>query len=107
MRSEWLWLLAGMTLVTYVPRALPLLALHRRTLPEPLRRWLSFVPVAILSALLAPSLAVVNGRLDLSSHNLYLLAAAPTFAVAFFARRNLFLVALVGMVSLVLLRRLL
>ncbi|MGE5508423.1 MAG: AzlD domain-containing protein [Chitinophagales bacterium] len=105
MRSEWFWLLLGMALVTYGPRALPLLALHRRTLPAPLRRWLSFVPVAILAALLAPSLAVVNGRLDLSYHNLYLLAAIPTFAAALLDRRNLFLVALVGMVSLVLLRR--
>lgn len=104
MRSEWLLLIAGMTLVTYVPRLFPMLFLHRRELPEPLLRWLSFIPVAILAALLAPSLAVTNGKLDLSIRNLYLLAALPTVAVAAFHRKNLFLVALTGMASLVLLR---
>ncbi len=106
MRSEWLALIAGMALVTFGPRVFPLLFLHRRTLPEPVLRWLSFIPVAILAALLAPSLVVVGGRFELSWRNLYLLAAAPTFLVAAFHRRNLFLTALVGMVSLVLLRRL-
>lgn len=106
MRSEWILLIAGMTLVTWGPRVFPLLFLHRRAIPEPLLRWLSFIPVAILAALLAPSLAVVDGRLDLSPRNLYLLAAIPTVLVALSNRRNLFLTALVGMVSLVLLRRL-
>ncbi|HHW15038.1 MAG TPA: AzlD domain-containing protein, partial [Firmicutes bacterium] len=82
------------------------LFLHGRTLPEPVLRWLSFIPVAILAALLAPSLAVVDGRLDLSRHNLYLLAAVPTFLVALVRRKSLFLVALAGMASLVLLRHL-
>jgi branched-subunit amino acid transport protein len=105
-RTEWLFLIAGMTLVTFAPRVFPLLFLHRKEIPEPLLRWLSFIPVAILAALLAPSLAVANGRLDLTRHNLFLLAAVPTVAVAALNRRNLFLTALVGMVSLVLLRRL-
>ncbi|MGE5553470.1 MAG: AzlD domain-containing protein [Betaproteobacteria bacterium] len=106
MRSEWLILIAGMALVTYGPRVAPLLFLHQRKLPEPVLRWLSFIPVAILAALLAPSLVVMNGRLALSRENLYLLAALPTFLVAFFHRRSLFLTALVGMASLVVLRRL-
>lgn len=104
MRSEWLLLIAGMTLVTYLPRVFPMLFLHGRELPEPVLRWLSFIPVAILAALLAPSLAAAEGKLDLSLNNLYLLAAVPTVAVAAFHRKNLFLVALTGMVSLVLLR---
>jgi branched-subunit amino acid transport protein len=106
-RSEWLILIAGMTAVTFGPRVFPLLFLHRRTIPDSVQRWLSFIPVAILAALLAPSLAVVEGRLDLSRHNLYLLAAVPTLLVAAGNRRNLFLTALAGMASLVLLRHLL
>lgn len=105
MRSEWALLIAGMTLVTFGPRVFPLLFLHRRTLPELVLRWLSFIPVAILAALLAPSLASPEGRLDLTGGNLHLLAAVPTAVVAALSRRNLFLSALVGMASLVLLRR--
>lgn len=105
MRSEWILLIAGMTLVTFGPRVFPLLFLHQRTLPEPILRWLSFIPVAILAALLAPSLVVVDGRPDFSAGNLYLLAAVPTAVVAAFNRRSLFLTALTGMVALVLLRR--
>jgi branched-subunit amino acid transport protein len=62
----------GMALVTYVPRALPALALSSRTLHPAVRRFLSFVPVAVLSALLLPSLVVTDARLDFSMGNVFL-----------------------------------
>jgi branched-subunit amino acid transport protein len=107
MRAEWIWLVIGMTAVTYIPRALPLIALHRREIPEPLLRFLGFVPVAILAALLAPSVLLSDGRMDVSPHNLFLLAALPTLVVGYFRRKSMFLTVLVGMGSLVLLRTLL
>ena len=71
----------GMMAVTYVPRALPLLALAQRTLPEAVIRWLGFIPVAVLSAMLLPSLIVTDKGLDFSSENIFLWAAIPTFLV--------------------------
>jgi branched-subunit amino acid transport protein len=71
----------GMMAVTYVPRALPLLALAQRTLPESVVRWLGFIPVAVLSAMLLPSLVVTEKGLDFSADNIFLWAAIPTFAV--------------------------
>lgn len=68
-------------LVTYLPRALPLVALARRTLPAQLVRWLGFIPVAVLAAMLAPSLVIADGHLDFSWHNIFLWAAIPTFFV--------------------------
>lgn len=62
----------GMALVTYVPRALPALALSSRTLHPAVQRFLSFVPVAVLSALLLPSLVVTKGNLDFSGENVFL-----------------------------------
>jgi len=53
---DYLLLFAAMGLVTYLPRCLPLIHLAHRRLPKGLVDWLSFVPAAILSALLAPSL---------------------------------------------------
>lgn len=73
--------LLGMMAVTYIPRALPVMALARRSLPGPVIRWLGFIPAAVLAAMLAPSLLAGNGSLDLSLDNIFLLAAVPTFLV--------------------------
>ena len=50
--SDYLFLFSGMSFVTYLPRALPLLYLAHKQLPQWLIDWLSLIPVAILSALL-------------------------------------------------------
>ena len=73
--------LLGMMAVTYLPRALPMLALARRSLPEAVIRWLGFIPVAVLSAMLLPSLIVTEKGLDFSAQNIFLWAAIPTFLV--------------------------
>ncbi|NCD25019.1 MAG: AzlD domain-containing protein [Deltaproteobacteria bacterium] len=73
--------IVGMMAVTYVPRALPVLALARRSLPEAVIRWLGFIPVAVLSAMLVPSLVATKEGLDFSTDNIFLWAALPTFLV--------------------------
>jgi branched-subunit amino acid transport protein len=80
--QDMLLCLAGMSLVTALPRILPLTLLAGRALPPAFARCLSFVPVAVLSALLAPELLARNGAISLGPDNLFLLAAAPTFLVA-------------------------
>ena len=87
-------------------RLLPLALLSRMSLPEWLRDWLRLVPAAVLAAMLAQSLFVQNGRLVLSWRNIYLLAAIPTFVVAW-RTRSVALTMLCGMVSFALLQRLL
>jgi branched-subunit amino acid transport protein len=54
--NDYLLLFGGMGLATYLPRALPLLYLAHKKMPQWLIDWLSLIPVAILSALIAPSL---------------------------------------------------
>jgi len=78
--------LFGMMLVTYVPRALPALALSQRPLPPALARWLSYVPAAVLSALLFPALLAPQARLDISLDNTFLLVAVPTFLLCWKTR---------------------
>ncbi len=72
----------GMAAVTYGPRALPLLALAKRTLPEAVVRWLGHVPAAVLAALLVPELLLRDGRLDIGSDNYFFWAAIPCFFIA-------------------------
>lgn len=72
----------GMGLVTYLPRLLPMLLLSGRNLAPWISRWLAFVPATVLSALLAPGLVCPEGQLEVSLDNLFLMAALPTFFVA-------------------------
>jgi branched-subunit amino acid transport protein len=93
--------IAGMAVVTYLPRLLPLLFLaqngeERRTFSPLVEAWLRYVPVAVLAALLLPSLVVVEGRANLAWDNLYLWAALPTLGVAW-KTRSLFAAVLTGM----------
>lgn len=79
-------LILGMALVTYLPRALPLLLLSSRNLSPLLMRWLEMVPPAVLAALLVPELLLQSGPegkklLHIGPDNLFLLAALPTFVV--------------------------
>ena len=76
--NDYLFLFGGMGLATYLPRALPLLYLAHKKMPEWLIDWLSLIPVAILSALLAPSLFTEAATRSFAFGKLELLVAIPT-----------------------------
>lgn len=88
--------LVGMAIVTYVPRLLPAWFLREKQLPPFLVAWLRFVPVAVLAALLLPSLLVQGDRINLSIDNLYLWAALPAGLVAW-KKKSLFGTVICGM----------
>lgn len=92
------------SLVTYLPRLLPVLFLSRRSLPRAVVLWLSYVPVAVLAALLAPALFAPSGSVNLAlTENPAFWVSIPVFAIAYFTR-NLFATVLSGMVIIALLR---
>ncbi len=93
----------GTALVTVIPRVLPLALLSRFTLPKWLVRWLSYVPIAVLAALLAQSVLLSDGGVNISLDNLSLLAVIPTLLVAV-RSRSLIWTVLIGVVSMALLR---
>jgi branched-subunit amino acid transport protein len=101
--ASFFWLVAGMLVVTYLPRLIPMLVLSRTEIPRGFRCWLEFVPAAVLSALLAPSILLQNGSLALRPDNAYLLAAVPTLIVAV-RFKNIFLTVLCGIACLLLIR---
>lgn len=102
-RSGYLALILGMALVTYLPRMLPVVVLSRFRLPPLLLRWLAYVPVAVLSALLAGELLMQGGRPALPPAHPHLLAAVPAAAVAVLTRSLLGTV-LAGVAAMALLR---
>lgn len=95
--SDYLLLFGGMGLVTYLPRALPLLYLSQKKLPQWLIDWLSLIPVAILSALLAPALFANATTRNLDFGKPELIVAIPTLLFAL-KTRSLGGTVLVGMV---------
>lgn len=82
MDGQVMLLILGMALVSYLPRALPLLLCSNVEFPPWLVKWLGFIPAAVLAALLTPDLFVPDGQLLLTYRNPYLLAALPTLLIA-------------------------
>ncbi|MGZ0052256.1 AzlD domain-containing protein [Brevibacillus gelatini] len=95
-------IILGSALVTFLPRVLPLMVLSRMELPEWGVRWLHYVPIAVMAALVGQELFLQEGKLSLLA-NVELLAAIPTFLVAIITRSLLGTV-VVGMVSIMILR---
>jgi branched-subunit amino acid transport protein len=93
----------GTALVTVLPRILPLALLSRINIPDRAVRWLGHVPAAVLAALLAQSVLLADGRVDLSISNLSLLAIVPTMLVAL-RTRSLVGTVLTGVSAMALLR---
>jgi branched-subunit amino acid transport protein len=97
MRLEILALIAGMTAVTFLPRFLPLALFSRWPVSGRLRAMLSFLPVAILSAIVFPAV-VPAAEQGLAIEAPLLLAALVVFIYARW-RKNLWGSVLVGMGS--------
>lgn len=87
MSHAYIWAaIAGMAVTTYLLRALPITVLSRLHIPRPVERWLSYVPVSVMAALVAGEVFRPNDRWLPLAHNPYLLAALPTGAVYYFTR---------------------
>jgi len=95
--------LIGMAFVTYLPRLIPAWVLRDKQLPAFLVAWLRYVPVAVLAALLLPSLLIENNQINFSASNLYLWAAIPAGWVAW-KKKSLFGTVIVGMLVVAVVR---
>jgi branched-subunit amino acid transport protein len=93
---DYIVLILCMGVVTYLPRMLPLVALSRTRLPVWFTEWLELIPVAILSALLAPTLFADSAQRSMALGKPELLAALPTLLFAL-KTRSLAGTVLVGM----------
>ncbi len=80
--ADYLFLFGGMGLVTYLPRALPLAYLAHKKLPPWFADWLALIPVAILSALIAPILFAAPETRALELGKPELIVAVPTLLFA-------------------------
>lgn len=93
--NEWV-LILGMALVTFLPRYLPLALAGRVILPDWLIQALSFVPIAVLSAIVAQVAMVRDQAVHLDPLNPQLWAAIAAGLTAM-AGRSLLMVIIVGL----------
>lgn len=82
-----LWLvIIGAGIITYAIRLSMIVASDRLVLPDNLQRALSYVPVAVLSAIIFPEVLQPGGQLDLSLGNARLIAGLAATLVAYFTK---------------------
>lgn len=105
MEVRWpiLLIIIGAAIVTFIPRVLPLIILSRVQLPEWGKRWLNYVPIAVMAALVGQELLIQDGKMTAFQNNLELFAAIPTVITAILTRSLLGTV-VVGIVSIMVLR---
>ena len=72
------WLLIGMmALVTYLPRYIPFALAGKVAMPSTLERALDFVPVAVLTSIIAQTALVTDGSVNFSLTNVWPCCALP------------------------------
>lgn len=96
MNESSLWLAVGLSvLFTLLLKTAPITLLKGDSLPLLLRRWLDFVPVAVMAAMVGPDVFIYDGKFDISFQNLFLVVSIPTLIVAIFTK-NYFVTIAVG-----------
>ena len=88
--------------VSWVPRVLPFVLVKYKGLPDIVVRFLHYLPVSILFALILSSLTTEIGHLPQFKW-MEILATVPTVIVAF-KSKNLLYAVIVGIVSMALIR---
>jgi branched-subunit amino acid transport protein len=104
MSDSFIWtVIVGMALANFAVRFVPIAVVSRLDLPRPLMRWLSYVPVAVMGAIVAGEVLTPQGRYIPPWDNPYLLAAFPT-ALVYWKTRSFLGAVIVGMLVFIALR---
>ncbi|MGO2299516.1 AzlD domain-containing protein [Paucilactobacillus nenjiangensis] len=93
----------GCGIVTWLYRVVPFILVKNFTIPKPVIRFLSFVPVAIMAALFIENLLVFKPGQWATIQWPQMLASIPTFAAAIISK-SLMIICVVGIVSMALVR---
>jgi branched-subunit amino acid transport protein len=86
----------GMMVVTFGVRYPVLAVVGRVDLPEPVLRALKYVPVAVLTAIIAPAVLIQEDKIDLMPDNAYLIGAIVAIIVSW-RTKNLLATIVIGM----------
>ena len=93
----------GMAALNFVIRFLPIAVVSRIDLPKPVMRWLSFIPISVMGALVAGTVVSPGGHFVAPWTNPWLLASGVT-ALAYLKTRSFLGATVIGMLAFVALR---
>jgi branched-subunit amino acid transport protein len=85
--NEWL-LIIGMMVLTFIPRYLPIALAGKFHIHPLLGRALEFVPIAVLTAIIAQTSFVHDGELDLAFDNPYLYGLIAAIVTAWITKHT-------------------
>lgn len=97
-----LWIIIGCALVTWIPRILPFAFVRNMKLPDVVLRWLSYIPVCILSALVIEQIFHQGDTIVTIDWEVFL-AFIPTLLVAIFSKSLLWTV-VIGVITMAVVR---
>jgi len=95
--SDWL-LIAGMAVLTFIPRYIPFGLAGKVTIPPLMSQALSYVPIAVLTVIIVQTTLIRNGEVVLTIQNHHLIAAIVAFFVSLITKHQ-FLAIVLGLVS--------
>lgn len=102
--NTYVWsVIIGGCVVTVLPRVLPITILSKMKLNKRIEEFLTYIPISILTALIAVELFTADNKFDIKGHSLEILAALPVILVSI-KKNNLLLTVIVGVVSIAVLR---
>lgn len=91
-------LIVGMMAVTFSIRYFFFGLANKVSLPPKVQRALNYVPIAVLSAIIAPAVLMPKGTLEASFNNPYLIAAFVAVIVSWW-RKSMLLTVVCGMAT--------
>ncbi|MGB9671551.1 MAG: AzlD domain-containing protein [Candidatus Norongarragalinales archaeon] len=106
METEIIGLIMGIATLTFFTRFAFAAILRKTKISEKWERWLAYIPIAVFTTIIVPSLLAPNEKLELAIQNEYLIAGIIAFLVAY-KTKNLAGTVLIGILTVLLLRVLL
>lgn len=97
-----LLLMIGCAIVTWLPRVIPFMLVRNVKLPDVMLKWLSYIPICILSALVLESLFHSEDNM-VTLDWLNVLAFIPTLIVAIYTK-SLFKTVIVGVLIMTIIK---
>lgn len=100
------WLILGMTLVTFGIRYVLFAFADNIRFPDTLKRALNYVPIAVLTAIIFPAVFMPSGTIFIDFNNPYIFGAVVAVIVSFW-KKNMLITVLLGLISFALYKYLL
>lgn len=101
-KMSMLILILGCAIVTFIPRVLPLIFVRRFRLPEVMLKWLTYIPICILTALMVENV-ILKSEDTFAIDWTVAFALVPTLLVALWTK-SLAITVFIGVVTMSIIR---